>query len=124
MAYKQILLMNIEEFRDYCMTMKGVTEKFPFDESTLVFYIGGKMFCLTDVDTFDFINVKCDPEKAIELREQYPGVLPGYHMNKKHWNSLLMNGSLPANLVREWIKDSYELVVAGLSKKVRQELNT
>ncbi len=114
--------MNIEEFRDFCIAMRGVTEKFPFDENTLVFYVGGKMFCLTDINAFDFINVKCDPGKAIELREQHPGVLPGYHMNKKHWNSLLMDGSLPIDLVRKWIRDSYELVFAGLPKKVQQEL--
>ncbi len=114
--------MNIEEFRELCISMKGVTEKFPFDESTLVFYVGGKMFCLTDVDTFDFVNVKCNPGKAIELREKFNGVLPGYHMNKKHWNSLLMDGSLPVDLVREWIRDSYELVFAGLPKKVQQGL--
>jgi predicted DNA-binding protein (MmcQ/YjbR family) len=115
--------MNIEEFRDFCLSMKGTTEKFPFDESTLVFYVGGKMYCLTDVDAFDFINVKCDPVKAIGLRELYPGVLPGYHMNKKHWNSLVMDGSLPAGLVRKWISDSYKLVVAGLPKKVQQGLS-
>lgn len=102
------------------MSLPGVTEKFPFDETTLVFYLKGKMFCLTDVDAFDFINVKCDPEKAVQLREHYPGVLPGYHMNKKHWNTLAMDGSLPANKVREWIRDSYDLVVASLPKKLRE----
>jgi predicted DNA-binding protein (MmcQ/YjbR family) len=116
------LKMDIESFREYCLSFKGVTEKFPFDESTLVFYVQGKMFCLTDVDAFDFINVKCDPEKAIALRERYPAVLPGYHMSKKHWNSLVMDGSLPVDLVKEWIRDSYDLVVATLPRKLREEL--
>ena len=114
--------MDIESFREYCLSFKGVTEKFPFDESTLVFYVQGKMFCLTDVDAFDFINVKCDPEKAVALRERYPAVLPGYHMSKKHWNSLAMDGSLPVPLVKQWIRDSYDLVVASLPRKLREEL--
>jgi predicted DNA-binding protein (MmcQ/YjbR family) len=114
--------MNIESFREFCLSMKGVTEKFPFDETTLVFYVMGKMFCLTDIDTFEMINVKCDPDYAMELRERYPAVLPGYHMNKKHWNSLIMDGSLPESLVRQWVKDSYDLVVASLPKKHRDTL--
>ncbi len=111
--------MNIESFREYCLSLGDVEEKFPFDESTLVFYIGGKMFCLTDVDAFDSINVKCDPEKALELREQYPAVIPGYHMNKKHWNTLVLDGTLPAKLVQQWVWDSYELVKAGLPRERR-----
>ncbi len=114
--------MNIESFRDYCLSLKGVTEKFPFDETTLVFYVMGKMFCLTDIDAFDLINVKCDPETAIDLRERYPAVIPGYHMNKKHWNSLIMDGTLPESLIKQWVKDSYDLVVAKLPKKLRDTL--
>jgi predicted DNA-binding protein (MmcQ/YjbR family) len=114
--------MNIESFREYCLSLEGVTEKFPFDETTLVFYVMGKMFCLTDIDAFEMINVKCDPDYAIELRERYPAVLPGYHMNKKHWNSLIMDGTLPGSLVRQWVKDSYDLVVAALPKKHRDIL--
>ena len=114
--------MNIEEYRNYCLAKKGVTEEFPFDESTLVFKVMGKMFTATDIDKFASFNVKCDPEKAITLREQFSGVKPGYHMNKKHWNTLEMDGSLPDDRVREWIDDSYGLVVAGLTKKIRQEL--
>jgi predicted DNA-binding protein (MmcQ/YjbR family) len=114
--------MNIEEFRDYCLSFKHVEEKLPFDESTLVFYVKGKMFCLADIDTFDYINVKCDPEKAIMLREQYDEVIPGYHMNKKHWNSIQTTGKLSDKLIKEWINDSYYLVVAGLPKKLREGL--
>ncbi len=112
--------MNIEEFRDYCLSFKSVEEKLPFDESTLVFYVKGKMFCLADIDTFDYINVKCDPEKALMLREQYDEVIPGYHMNKKHWNSIQTTGKLSDKLIKEWINDSYYLVVAGLPKKLRE----
>lgn len=114
--------MNIEEFRHFCLSRKGVTEEFPFDQNTLVFKVMGKMFSLVDVDLFESINLKCDPEKAIALREQYPAVQPGYHMNKKHWNTVMMDGSVPDHLVQQWIQDSYDLVVAGLSKKLQQQL--
>lgn len=114
--------MNIEEFRDYCLSLKGVEEKFPFGENVLVFYVGGKMFCLTHVESFDMINVKCDPDQAVILREQYPDVVPGYHMNKKHWNSINVNGSLPDKLIKQWIHDSYRLVIKGLPKKVQAGL--
>ena len=76
--------MNIEEYREYCVSKKGVTEEFPFDKNTLVFKVSGKMFSLTNIDLFESINVKCEPEKAIELREKYSNVIPGYHMSKKH----------------------------------------
>lgn len=114
--------MNIEEFRAYCLAMSGVTEEFPFGSDTLVFKVVGKMFALTDVELFTSVNLKCDPEKALELREQYSGVTPGYHMSKKHWNTVLMDGSIADKLVKEWVDDSYKLVVAGLPKKVRMEL--
>jgi len=109
--------MHIELFRDFCLSLKGTTEEFPFDESTLVFKVGGKIFALTDIDLFNSVNLKCDPETAIELRERYSSVLPGYHMNKKHWNTVLTDGSIPDNLMLEWVKDSYELVVSGLPGK-------
>lgn len=112
--------MNIEEFREFCLSFKGATEKMPFDRTTLVFYVGGKMFCLTDIEDFEFINLKCEPEKAAMLREQYTGVLPGYHMNKRHWNSVMMDGSVPLSLVRQWVRESYELVVKGLPKSKRE----
>ncbi|MCA1801796.1 MAG: MmcQ/YjbR family DNA-binding protein [Rhodothermaceae bacterium] len=114
--------MDIASCRDYCLSMPGTTEGFPFDEDTLVFYVMGKMFCLTDVDTFGMINVKCDPEKAIELRETYEYVVPGYHMNKKHWNSIIMKYPVPDHLLKEWISDSYRLVVAKLPKKDREAI--
>jgi predicted DNA-binding protein (MmcQ/YjbR family) len=114
--------MDIEFFRNYCLSKKGVTEEFPFDEQTLVFKVMGKMFALTNVDTFVSINLKCEPEKAVELREQYEGVRPGYHMNKKHWNTVLIDGSISNKLLKEWIDDSYNLVAASLTKKIQEEL--
>jgi len=115
--------MNIESYHKYCISFPGVTEEFPFDENTLVFKVMGKMFVLCDVDDFESINLKCDPVKAIELREMYPGLIePGYHMNKKHWNTVSMQGNLPDDLIKEWIKDSYDLVVAKLPKRDRKKL--
>ncbi|MBS1490671.1 MAG: MmcQ/YjbR family DNA-binding protein [Bacteroidetes bacterium] len=111
--------MDIESFRNYCLQKKGATETFPFGENTLVYKVNGKMFALTDVDSFESINLKCDPEKAQLLREQYSFVLPGYHMNKKHWNTIRMEQSIPDSLLKEWIDHSYGLVAAkaGSSKK-------
>jgi len=114
--------MNIETFRTYCISKPGVTEEFPFDEQTLVFKVMGKMFALADVDEFLSMNLKCDPERAIELREQYDGIMPGYHMSKKHWNTVLTDGTVPENLLRELIDHSYELVINGLPKKLRDQL--
>ncbi len=114
--------MNIEEFRNYCLSLKGVTEKMPFDDKILVFYVSDKMFCLTDIDEFEYINLKCDPVDAIILRENYNEVSPGYHMNKKHWNSVKINGNLPDKLIKEWINNSYNLVIAGMSKKKQNEI--
>lgn len=114
--------MNIEEYREYCLGKKGVTEEFPFDENTLVFKVMGKMFALTDVEGFVSINLKCDPEKAIELREQYSGVSPGWHMSKKHWNTVETSGIVEDQLIYQWIDDSYDLVVKGLTKKLKEEL--
>lgn len=115
--------MNVEQFRSYCLAKGGVTEAFPFDEETMVFKVMGKMFALADVTLFESVNLKCDPEQAVLLREQYPAVLPGYHMNKKHWNTVLMDGSLPDKLVKIWIDDSYRLVVSGLPAKVKAKLD-
>jgi len=114
--------MNIEEFRHFCLSMKGVSEGLPFDHNTLVFKVSGKIFAITDLDEFESINLKCDPERAITLREQFPEVQPGYHMNKKHWNTVDTNGKIPDSLLQEWIRDSYDLVVSGLSKKDREKL--
>ncbi len=114
--------MNIEELRTFCLSLKAVEEKMPFDNKILVFYVKNKIFCLTAIDNFEFINLKCDPEIAIELREYYPEVTPGYHMSKKHWNSINTQGSISTNLIKEWIINSYNLVIAGLPKKTQKEL--
>ena len=102
--------MNLESFRDHCLKKEGVTEEFPFGINTLVFKVNGKMFALTDIESFESINLKSLPEDAVQLREQYPAVLPGYHMNKKHWNTVIMDGSVPDKRVQEWIDQSYNLV--------------
>ena len=115
--------MDIEFYREYCLAKLGVTEGFPFDKSTLVFKVMNKMFALTDVDLFTFINLKCDPERAIELREKYDSIQPGYHMHKAQWNSVYMDGTIPDNLTKELIDHSYELVVASLPKKLKMELD-
>ncbi|HIA35439.1 MAG TPA: MmcQ/YjbR family DNA-binding protein [Flavobacteriales bacterium] len=114
--------MNIEEYRDFCLSFYGVTEGFPFDEHVLVFKVKGKIFSLTDIKLFNSINLKCNPEKAIELRELYSAVLPGYHMNKKHWNTVLMDDSLQDTKIRAMIRHSYDLVVKKLPKNTQREL--
>ena len=114
--------MNIEDFRDYCLLKPGVTEETPFGPDFLVFKVAGKVFALTDINTFGSINLKCDPERAQELRDQHEYVLPGYHMNKKHWNTVLIGTGAPERQLRELIDHSYELVRASLSKKLREEL--
>ncbi|HRC32155.1 MAG TPA: MmcQ/YjbR family DNA-binding protein [Bacteroidia bacterium] len=113
--------MNIELIRNYCMNKKGVTESFPFDSDTLVFKVMGKMFLLTSLSEPEKINVKCDPETAIDLREKYDAVQPGYHMNKKHWNTIDMAQGLTDVLIKKWIDDSYDLIVNDLPKKVKLE---
>lgn len=115
--------MNIEGIRSYCLQKNGVEESFPFDEDTLVFKVGGKIFLLLSLnsDPIQF-NVKCDPEKAVELREEYSSVLPGYHMSKKHWNTIIYDGTARDVLIKEWIDHSYELVFSGLTKKIKDQL--
>lgn len=114
--------MNIEDFRDFCLSLNCVTEEFPFDNNTLVFKVAGKMFALTGIEEFNGVNLKCDPEKAVDLREQYPAVQPGFHMNKKHWNTVQLDGSISNELLQEWIQDSYWLVIKKLPKKIQKEL--
>lgn len=114
--------MNLEELREYALAKKGVEEAFPFDDVTLVFKVCGKMFLLTSLDREPSMNVKCDPEKALELREEYPCVLPGWHMNKKHWNTVMFDGSVGRKLIEEWIDHSYNLVVSKLTKKQKESL--
>jgi predicted DNA-binding protein (MmcQ/YjbR family) len=108
--------VNIEEFRDYCLEKPGVREEMPFGPDTLVFKVGGKIFALTDIDTFDSINLKCNPERAVKLRDQYDFIKPGYHMSKKHWNTVLLVSALSNAMLQELIDHSYALVYAGLSK--------
>lgn len=116
--------MHIEAFRAHCIARPGVEETFPFDESTLVYKVMGKMFAICDVDHFTGFTAKCDPEWAIELREQYPeGILPGYHTSKTHWNTIIAESNVPDDLQRKLIDHSYELVVAGLTKKLQAELS-
>ncbi len=103
--------MNIETLRDYCLSLPDVEETLPFGPDTLVYKVGGKIFLLTGLDGEDFrFNVKCDPDLALELREQYDCVQPGYHMNKKHWNTVLVDGSVSEKQLREWVLHSYNLV--------------
>ena len=115
--------MNIEEIREYCIAKPGVTEGFPFDEHTLVFRVMNKMFALTGLDRDPpFVNLKCDPERAIELRGRYEAVQPGWHMNKQQWNSVFYTGNIPTKLVRELFDHSYNLVVEGLKRADREAL--
>ena len=115
--------MDLLTFREYCLSKPAVTETLPFGPDTLVLKVAGKMFALTGLDESDFrLNLKCDPQRAIELRDRYPEIVPGWHMSKKHWNTVYVeNGTLPDSLVRELIDHSYALVVAGLTKKARAE---
>ena len=115
--------MNVEEIRDYCLSKKAVTESTPFDDVTLVFKVAGKMFAMIPLDeTRLSITLKCDPEKAVALREKYPAVNPGYHTSKKHWNTISIDGSVDRLLILEWIDHSWDMVVKGLTKKQRELL--
>lgn len=117
--------MNIEEFRAYCLAKKGTTEGLPFDEHTLVFKVMGKMFALTSLERLPpQVNLKCDPDYAIELREKYDGaILPGYHMSKAHWNTIIID-EVPPKLITHLVNHSYDLVVSKLTKKLKAELKT
>lgn len=115
--------MDIETIREYCLAKKGVTEDFPFDEYTLAFRVKEKIFCLCNLSGDPhFVNLKCDPERAVELRAQYPSVQPGYHMSKRHWNSVYLNGHYRPEELFEWVDQSYRLVAKGLKKADRLEL--
>ena len=116
--------MNIETYRNYCIQKKGVTEEFPFDEETLVFKVMGKIFALADVEMFASVNLKVDPEEGFEIREKYSSVSPGYHMNKKHWITVLMDDTIPDKLIQSWIDKSYDLVVAKLTKTQKVALES
>lgn len=116
--------MDIEQFRTYALSKKGTTEDFPFDEVTLCLRVMGKIFAITGLDSEQFtVNLKCDPDRAIELREQYPEVQPGWHMSKKHWNTVDFEGSLDGATLRELIDHSYDQVVKTLKKSEKEALN-
>ena len=114
--------MDIETLRDYCLSLDHTTEGFPFDDKTLVFKVAGKMFALTSIEEFKSVNLKCEPERAISLREQYPCVKPGFHMSKKHWNTVEMDLSISDQMIYLWVRESYDLVVDSLTKKLKVEL--
>ena len=115
--------MTLETLRDYCLSKKGTSEDLPFDEDTLCLRVGGKIFALTSFSSAPTtVNLKNDPEKNVQLRDEYDCVTPGFHMNKKHWNTVILDGTAPDNAVREWIDDSYQLVFNSLSMKLRDEI--
>jgi len=118
--------MNLETFYEYCLSKKGVTEHFPFDEDTLVFKVGGKMFALSSLSQWEnneqSVNLKCDPDRAEELRAEYDEIKPGFHMSKVHWNTVALNGSLTTAFVKELIDHSYQLVFKSLTKKIQNEI--
>ncbi|WP_010182704.1 MmcQ/YjbR family DNA-binding protein [Aquimarina agarilytica] len=116
--------MDIETYRNYCLNKKGVSESFPFDEAVLVFKVLNKVFALGNINSRPLkINLKCDPEKAITYREHYPEITPGYHMNKKHWNTVDFQGSIPDKILYQLVDHSYDLVVSKLTKKQKEALN-
>jgi len=115
--------MDIESLREYCLKKPAVEETFPFGPETLVYKVGGKIFLITSLDSESFrFSVKCDPEKVIELRERYECVQPGYHLNKKHWNTILVDGTVSNSILKEWIDDSYHLIVESLPAKAREQV--
>jgi predicted DNA-binding protein (MmcQ/YjbR family) len=114
--------MNIEEIRNYCLSKKQVTEGLPFGDDTLVFKVKNKMFALMNLEGELRINLKCDPDEAMRLREEYDAVMPGYHMNKKLWNTVVIDGRITDDLLKSWIDESYRLVVQKLPEKDRREL--
>lgn len=114
--------MNLNSFREYCLSKKGVKEDFPFGESNPVYKVGGKIFAIATFDTPLWVNLKCEPELAVELRERYEDVNPGYHMNKKHWNTVGFMGNIPEKELKKMIDHSYELVINGLSRKIKMKL--
>ncbi|TVR02597.1 MAG: MmcQ/YjbR family DNA-binding protein [Deltaproteobacteria bacterium] len=115
--------MDLSAVREHCLSKPGATEDFPFGPEVLVFRVCGKLFCLMNPDERPpRINLKCRPDEVEALRDRYAAVLPGYHMNKRHWNTVLLDGDAPSDRVREWIDDSYALVVAGLTKRQREPL--
>ena len=119
--------MNIQQLYEFCQSKKGVTEHFPFDEDTLVFKVGGKMFCLTSLSEWEkgtpSLNLKGNPERALELRAEYEAIEPGYHMSKVHWNTVTFNSDVPDKMMCQLIDDSYQLVLKSLTKKAQAEID-
>jgi predicted DNA-binding protein (MmcQ/YjbR family) len=115
--------MNLEDYRTFCLSFSGAIEDLPFDNKTLAFKVGNKIFALLDVEEFNSVNLKCNPEYAIELREQFSAVIPGYHMNKKHWNTVSVNADLDDSFLLELTRHSYDLVFQSLTKNQRDELS-
>ena len=111
--------MDVEFIWNYCLSKNGAEETFPFNPRTLVFKVGGKMFALFDVDNFTGINLKCNPERSIELRESYSGITSAFHMNKKHWITVKINQDVDSSLILELVNHSYDLVHSSLSKKIQ-----
>ena len=117
--------MNIESLRQYCLAKKGVTESLPFGPDTLVFKVGGKLFLLASLDALPLqFNVKCDPDETEQLRDEYSCVLPGYHMNKKHWNTVIVDSTVSDKQLQRWIDASYRLVFESLPRKTKQEISS
>ena len=121
LSYKKTT-MDLEYIRNYCLKKKGVTEGFPFGEDTLVFKVMSKIFMLTGFDIPLSVNLKCEPELSMELRERYEAVQPGYHMNKKHWNTIVVDGTIPLKEILKMIDHSYDMVVEGLKVKEKEKL--
>ena len=119
--------MNIESYQQYCLAKPAVTEHFPFDEDTLVFKVGGKMFALSSLKDWEAanptVNLKCDPDRAEELRAEYDGIIPGYHMSKIHWNTISVNRDVSDKMIKELIDHSYDLIFKSLTKKLQNEIS-
>ena len=116
--------MNVEDFREYCLSKKGVTESFPFDNTTLVFKVAGKMFALTSLDTGFRVSLKCDPELAVSLREIYAAVTPAWHMNKTHWNMVVPDEAISDEMLIGWTDHSYDMVCSKLSAREKKMLES
>lgn len=121
--------MNVEEFREYCLSFKGVQEKMPFldvadkySRDVLCFYVGSKWFCFVNIEVFDFCCLKCEPERNLELQEAYQGIKPGWHMNKRHWMSVYFNQDVPDNTIKELVQQSYDLVYRSLPKNEKDSI--